>query len=45
MSLSDHGAALTLATVFGSCDFILPRTSIRNIQLQSISQISNFYIK
>ena len=40
LSMSDHGAVLHLATQFGSCDFVLPRQNVRNIKLQSISQIS-----
>ena len=40
LSISDHGAVLHLATQFGSCDALLPRQNIRNIKLQSISQIS-----
>ena len=40
LSISDHGANIHLATKFGSCDFVLQRRNVRNIRLQSISQIS-----
>ena len=40
LSISDHGANIHIATKFGSCDFVLPRQNVRNIKLQSISQIS-----
>ena len=40
LSISDHGANIHIATKFGGCDFVLPRQNVRNIKLQSISQIS-----
>ena len=40
LSISDHGSHIFIATMFGSCDIILPRHNVRNIKLQSLSQIS-----
>ena len=40
LSISDHGAHIFIATMFGNCDIILPRHNVRNIKLQSLSQIS-----
>merc|ERR1719319_938821 len=40
ISVSDHGSNLHLATQFGSCDYLMPRKNIRDIKLQSLSQIS-----
>ena len=40
LSISDHGANIHIATMFGTCDFVLQRKNVRNIKLQSISQIS-----
>merc|ERR1719474_1278441 len=40
ISVSDHGSTIHIATQFGSCEFLMPRKNIRNIKLQSLSQIS-----
>jgi len=40
ISVSDHGSNIHLATQFGSCDYLMPKKNIRNIILQSVSQIS-----
>merc|ERR1711892_180659 len=40
ISVSDHGSNVHLATQFGSCDYLMPKKNIRNIILQSVSQIS-----
>ena len=40
LSISDHGANIHIATKFGFCDVVLQRQNMRNIKLQSISQIS-----
>merc|ERR1719244_419945 len=40
ISVSDHGSNIHLATQFGACHYLMPRKNIRDIKLQSISQIS-----
>ena len=40
LSISDHGANIRIATKFGVCETVLQRQNVRNIKLQSISQIS-----
>ncbi|XP_075241655.1 uncharacterized protein LOC142336627 [Convolutriloba macropyga] len=40
LSISDHGSKVKVATQFGFAEGILPRNNIRNIEVQSVSQIS-----
>ena len=40
LSVSDHGSNIIIATQFGFGDIVLPRKNIRNIEVQSVSQMS-----
>ncbi len=40
-SIADHGTTIRYATLFGICEYVLPKSQIRNLKIPSVSEISH----